>query len=42
MTKVKHMDFSKAVYDLKNDPKVKPEDSIKRTVAWMKSFYREN
>jgi len=40
-TKVKHMDFSKAVRDLKHDPKVTPEEGIKRTVEWMKSIYTE-
>ncbi len=39
-TKVKHMDFSKAVRDLKHNPRVKPEEGIGRTVAWMKTFYR--
>jgi len=39
-TKVKHMDFSKAVRDLKHNPRVKPEEGIKRTVAWMKKCYR--
>lgn len=39
-TKVKHMDFSKAVRDLKHDPKVPPEDGIKRTAEWMKWYYR--
>ena len=38
-TKVKQMDFSKAVRDLKHDPKVTPEDGIRRTVEWMKSIY---
>jgi dTDP-glucose 4,6-dehydratase len=38
-TKVKTMDFSKAVRDLKHDPKVTPEEGIKRTVEWMKSIY---
>lgn len=28
-TKVKHMDFSKAVKDLKHDPKVSPEEGIR-------------
>jgi dTDP-glucose 4,6-dehydratase len=41
-TKVKHMDFTKAVRDLKHHPQVKPEEGIRRTVAWMKSFYRVN
>lgn len=38
-TKVKRMDFSKAVRDLKHDPKVTPEEGIRRTVEWMKSIY---
>ena len=38
-TKVKHMDFSKAVRDLGHDPKVTPEEGIKRTVEWVKSIY---
>jgi len=40
-TKVKHMDFSKAVRDLNHDPKVTPEEGIKRTVEWMKSIYHK-
>jgi dTDP-glucose 4,6-dehydratase len=40
-TKVKHMDFSKAVRDLGHDPKVTPEEGIKRTVEWMKSIYHK-
>ena len=42
-TKVKQMDFlnSKAVRDLKHDPKVTPEEGIRRTVEWMKSIYTE-
>ena len=39
-TKVKHMDFSKAVKDLKHDPQVPPEEGIRRTVEWMKWYYR--
>jgi len=39
-TKVKHMDFTKAVRDLKHDPKVPPKEGIKRTVDWMKWYYR--
>ena len=41
-TKVKQMDFlnSKAVRDLNHDPKVTPEEGIRRTVEWMKSIYR--
>ena len=39
-TKVKHMDFSRAMVDLKHDPQVPPEEGIKRTVDWMRSYYR--
>jgi len=39
-TKVKTMDFSKAVRDLKHNPQVDPQEGIKRTVEWMKWFYR--
>jgi dTDP-glucose 4,6-dehydratase len=39
-TKVKHMDFAKAVRDLKHDPKVSPADGIKKTVDWMRWYYR--
>lgn len=39
-TKVKTMDFSKAVRDLKHDPKVPPEEGIRKTVEWMKWYYR--
>lgn len=39
-TKVKTMDFSKAIKDLKHDPKVSPQEGIKRTVEWMKWYYR--
>jgi dTDP-glucose 4,6-dehydratase len=39
-TKVKHMDFTKAVRDLKHDPQVPPEEGIRRTVAWMKNYSR--
>jgi len=38
-TKVKHMDFSRAVRDLKHNPIVTPEEGIRKTVAWMKRFY---
>jgi dTDP-glucose 4,6-dehydratase len=38
-TKVKKIDCSKAVRDLKHDPIVAPEEGIKRTVEWMKSYY---
>jgi len=39
-TRVKRMDFSKAIFDLKHDPQVPPEEGIKRTVDWMRSSYR--
>ena len=39
-TKIKQMDFSKAVADLKHDPIVPPEEGIRRTVDWMKQHYR--
>jgi dTDP-glucose 4,6-dehydratase len=39
-TKVKHMDFSKSVKDLGHNPVVPPEEGIRRTVEWMKKFYR--
>jgi dTDP-glucose 4,6-dehydratase len=39
-TKVKTMDFSKAVRDLKHTPTVSPDEGIKRTVGWMKWYYR--
>jgi len=39
-TMVKTMDFSKSIKDLNHDPQVPPEEGIKRTVAWMKWFYR--
>jgi len=36
----KRIDSSKAVRDLKHDPKVAPQEGIKRTVEWMKWYYR--
>jgi dTDP-glucose 4,6-dehydratase len=39
-TMVKTIDFSKAIRDLKHEPKVPPEEGIRRTVAWMKDYYR--
>jgi dTDP-glucose 4,6-dehydratase len=41
-TKVKHMDFSRAIRDLKHNPQVNPEEGINRTVEWMKQYYRIN
>ncbi|HRU80853.1 MAG TPA: NAD(P)-dependent oxidoreductase, partial [Methanolinea sp.] len=39
-TKVKTIDCSRAIRDLGHDPKVPPEEGIRRTVAWMKEYYR--
>ena len=39
-TKIKTIDCSKAIRDLKHDPKVTPEVGITRTVEWMKNNYR--
>ena len=39
-TKVKKIDFSKIIEDLGHDPKVSPEEGIKRTAEWMKNCYR--
>jgi dTDP-glucose 4,6-dehydratase len=39
-TKVKKMDFSKAMRDLHHTPQVAPEEGIKKTVEWMKWYYR--
>ena len=38
-TKVKTIDFSKAIRDLKHNPKVSPKKGIEKTVEWMKEFY---
>ena len=38
-TKIKPVDCSKAIRDLKHDPKVSPEEGIRRTVEWMKRQY---
>lgn len=39
-TKIKTIDCSNAIKDLKHDPKISPEEGIKRTVEWMKWYYR--
>ncbi|MGB9696485.1 MAG: NAD-dependent epimerase/dehydratase family protein [Ignavibacteria bacterium] len=39
-TKVKTIDFSKAIKDLNHNPVVDPVEGIRRTVDWMKWFYR--
>ncbi len=38
-THAKPIDCSKAIRDLKHDPKVAPEEGIRRTVAWMRKQY---
>jgi dTDP-glucose 4,6-dehydratase len=39
-TEIKTIDCSKAVRDLKHSPRVTPEEGIRRTVEWMKQYYR--
>jgi dTDP-glucose 4,6-dehydratase len=39
-TKIKTVDFSKAIKDLGHNPVVDPEEGIRRTAAWMKDYYR--
>lgn len=39
-TKVKHIDFAKSIRDLGHDPYITPEEGIRRTVEWMKWYYR--
>lgn len=39
-THSKPIDCSKAIRDLGHDPKVSPEEGIRRTVEWMRSYYR--
>ncbi|OPX73398.1 MAG: dTDP-glucose 4,6 dehydratase [Methanoregulaceae archaeon PtaB.Bin108] len=41
-TKVKTIDCSKAIRDLNHNPRVAPEEGIRRTVEWMKHYYRTN
>ncbi len=41
-TGVKRIDCSKAVRDLRHDPKISPEEGIRRTVEWMKWYYRKS
>ena len=38
-TRVKKMNFFKAIKDLNHDPKIPPEEGIRRTVEWMKGYY---
>lgn len=39
-TMIKTIDCSKAIKDLNHNPRVTPEEGIKRTVEWMKWYYR--
>jgi dTDP-glucose 4,6-dehydratase len=39
-TDVKTIDSTRAIKDLKHDPRVDPEEGIRRTVEWMKWYYR--
>ena len=39
-TKIKTVDFSKAIKDLDHNPLVDPEEGIHRTAIWMKDIYK--
>jgi len=39
-TKIKTVDFSKAIKDLDHYPVVDPEEGIRRTTEWMSEYYR--
>ena len=39
-TKIKTVDFSKAIKDLNHNPVIGPDEGIKRTTDWMKNYYR--
>ena len=39
-TKIKTVDFSRAIKDLNHNPVVEPEEGIRRTAEWMKSCYK--
>jgi len=39
-TKIKTVDFSKAIKDLDHNPIVDPEEGVRRTAEWMKDVYR--
>lgn len=39
-TKIKTIDCSKAERDLNHNPKITPEEGIKRTVEWMRWYYQ--
>lgn len=36
----KTMSFDKAIKDLRHDPKITPEEGLKRTIAWMEEVYK--
>jgi dTDP-glucose 4,6-dehydratase len=38
-TRTKHIDCSKAIRDLNHDPKIGPQEGIRRTVDWMRKVY---
>jgi len=40
--RVKRIDSSKAVRDLKHDPETTLEEGIPKTIEWMKSVYSQN
>mgnify|MGYP000194484315 FL=1 len=39
-TKIKTVDFSRAIKDLNHNPVIEPEEGITRTAEWMKNYYR--
>jgi len=39
-TKIKTMDFSKAIKDLGHNPVISPEEGITKTIEWMRHYYR--
>ena len=39
-TRIKTVDFSKAIKDLDHNPIVGPEEGIRRTADWMKKQYK--
>lgn len=39
-THIKTIDFSKSIRDLNHKPRTTPEEGIKKTVEWMKWYYR--
>jgi len=38
-TRIKKIDFSKAIKDLKHDPRISLEEGIPKTIEWMRSAY---